>query len=104
MRKFHRRSLLYWDIAAVIQGPVDSAEWQRRIERHTIIPGGKRLEIRANLIADIPGRSGPIATDDNHIDLAPLHEMAAEIICDHCVWYSVRSKLERRQRSALVTW
>jgi len=40
----------------------------------------------------------------DHIDLSPLHEMAAEIIDDHRVRYSVRGKLERRQRSALVTW
>ena len=99
-----RRSLLDRNIAALIERPVDRAERQRHIEGHAVIAGGERLEVRADLIADIPCRRGSIAPDDDHIDLAPLHEMAAEIIGDHRVRHAVRGKLECRQRSALITW
>jgi len=42
----------------------------RRIEGHIVVPGSKRLEVRATLLADIPRGWWSESCDYNHIDLA----------------------------------
>src|SRR5450755_578693 len=104
MGEFRRRSLLDGDIAAMVEGPIDGAEWKRHIERHTTIARGKGLKIRAHFVAHIARCGGSVTADDNHIHLALLHEMTAEIIGDNGVRHAVRSKLKGRQRRTLVAW
>src|SRR5215467_3639638 len=85
-----------------MKGPVDGADGQCRIERHRVVSSSKRLEVRAYLVTYVSRRCGPIAANNHHIHLTPLHQMPAEIIRYDSVRHAVRSKLESRQRCALV--
>ena len=95
-------ALLDGDVAAVVERPVDRRAGQRDIEGHAVVLGRQRLEIGADLVADVAARRRPVRADDAEIDLAALHQMAAGIVDDHRVRHAVAAQLPSGQRGALV--
>src|SRR6185312_9291 len=93
LRDLRRRPLLDLDVAAVLEIPVDGADGQRRIERHFIVFRRQRLEVRSHLVADVTACCGAVAADDDTVDLAALHEEAAEVVYDDGVRNTVRAQL-----------
>src|SRR5262249_20026619 len=78
--------------------------WRRQayIERHAIVLGCERLEIGADLVADVAVGGDPVRPHDHHVDHAVLHQVAAGIIRDHRVRHAVLAELPGSERGALV--
>jgi len=55
--------------------------------------GGERLEIRPDLVGDVPRRRRAVGADDAEIDAAVLHQMAAGIVGDHGMGHAVLQQL-----------
>ena len=87
---------------AVIDTKVDGRRRQRNIERHAVVVGGERLQIGADLVADIAIGGHPVGADDGEIDHPVLHQMAAGVVGDHRVRDTVMTEFPRGQRSALI--
>jgi len=64
--------------------------------------GGQRFQIGADLVADVAGRRGAVAADEAEIDLAVLHQMAADIVGDDDVRHPVLAQFPGGQAGALV--
>ncbi len=65
---------------AVGHRPVDGGRRQRHVERHAVVMGGQRLEVGADLVADIALPGGAVGAGDDHVDQPVLHQMAAGIV------------------------
>jgi hypothetical protein len=103
VRHFVGAALLDRDLPdTVIDTKVDGGRWQCNIERHAIVVGGKRLQVGPDLVANIAIGGHPVGTDDREIDHAVLHQMAAGVIRNHCVWNAVVAEFPRRERGALI--
>ncbi len=88
---------------AVDHAKVDGGRWQRHIEGHAIVMGGQRLEIGADLVADIALCRRPVCPDDRHVDKTVLHQVPTVLsgitVCGH----AMVQELPGRQGSALIT-
>ncbi len=103
MRHLAGRAFLDWDLAhAVAEPPVDRRRGQRDVERHAVVIRGQRLEVGADLVGNIAGSRRPIRADDDHVDLAMLHQVAAGIVGDHGMRHAVAAEFIGRQGRALV--
>ena len=89
-------------LQAVADGPVDGRARQRDVKRHAVVARGERLEVGADLVADIALRRGAVGADDAEIDQAVLHEMAARVVDDDGVRHAVLVEFPRGERRALV--
>ena len=87
---------------AIRHREVDGRRRQRDIERHAVVARGERLQIGADLVADIAISGHPVGTHDNVIDHPGLHQMAAGIVRDHRVRHAVLAELPGGERGALV--
>ena len=87
---------------AVIDAEIDGRRRQRDIERHAIVVRGERLQIGADLVADVAVGGDPVGADDHEIDHAVLHQMAAGIVGNDRVRHAVMAELPGRQRGALI--
>ncbi|MGY4283591.1 hypothetical protein ACVWXO_002811 [Bradyrhizobium sp. LM2.7] len=91
------------DIAdAVTDGEIDRRRRQRDVERHVIVVRGERLQVRTDLVADVPIGGNAVGADDGEIDHAVLHQMPARVVRNHRVRHAVMTELPRRERGALV--
>src|SRR5690606_6671594 len=86
----------------VVDGPVDGAGGQSHIERHIIVMRRQRLQIGADLVADIPRCGGPVGTDNHHVDPAMLHQVPSGIVDDEMMRNTVAVHLPACELSALV--
>jgi hypothetical protein len=49
----------------------------------------KRFEVSTDLVANVAARGGAVGTDDHGIHLAVLHQVAARVINDDRVGYTL---------------
>ena len=63
---------------------------------------GERLEIGADLVADVAIGGHPVSANHHEIDHPVLHQMAAGIIGDHGVRHAVMTELPCRERGSLI--
>src|SRR5690606_18732626 len=63
---------------------------------------GERLQVGADLVADIAGGRGAVGADDAEVHLAVLHEVAADVVGDYRMGHAVAAELPGGQRGALV--
>ena len=87
---------------AVIDTKVDGGRRQCNIERHAIVVRGERLQVGADLVADIAIGGHPVGADDREIDHAVLHQMAAGVVRDHRMRHAVMAEFPCGERSALI--
>ena len=87
---------------AVVDTKVDGRRRQCNIERHAIVVGGERLQVGADLVADIAIGGHPVGADDREIDHAVLHQMTAGVIRDYRMRHAMVAKFPCRERSALI--
>ena len=52
-------------LQAVADRPVDGGTRQRDVKRHAVVARGERLEVGADLVADIALRRGAVGADDD---------------------------------------
>ena len=91
-------ALLDRDLAQpVTDAEIDGRRRQRHIERHAIVVRGERLEISADLVADIAIGGDPVGADDDEIDHPVLHQMAAGVVGNDGMRHAVMAELPRRQ-------
>ena len=83
-------------------GPVDGGTWQRDVKRHAVVARGERLEVSADLVADIALRRGAVGADDAEIDQPVLHEMPARVVDDDGMRHAMLVQFPRGERRALV--
>ena len=72
------------------------------IEGHAVVVRRERLEIGADLVADVAIGGGAVGADDHHVDLAALHQMAAGIVDDQRVRHAVAGHLPGGELGTLV--
>jgi hypothetical protein len=94
-------ALLDRDREAVLQRPVDRRRGQGDVEGHAGV-GGERLQVGADLVADVAAGGGAVGPGDDEIDEPALHQVPAGIVDDDRVRHAVIGELPRRQRRALV--
>ena len=82
---------------AVINGEIDRRRRQRDIERHAIVVSGERLQICADLVADVAIRGNAIGAYDGEIDPAMLHQMTAGVVGNHGMRHAMVAELPRRE-------
>ena len=63
---------------------------------------GERLEVSADLVADVAICGHTIGADDHEVDHPVLHQMTAGAIGDHGMRHAVMTELPRRERGALI--
>ena len=56
------------------------------VEGHAVVARRQRLQVGADLVADVAGRRRAVGADDDHVDLAVLHEVAARRCRRSTVW------------------
>ena len=79
-------SLLYRYLSeAVTAIPVNRRRRQCDIEGNVVVVSRKRLEIRANLVGNVPATRRAIGARDDNIDLTVLHKVTASVVDDQCV-------------------
>ena len=64
--------------------------------------GGERLEIGADLVADVALRGDAVGAGDDEIDEPVLHQVAAGVVGDHRVGNALLGELEGGERGALI--
>ncbi len=64
--------------------------------------GGQRLQIGSHLVADVARRGSPIGSDDTHVDLSVLHEVATDVIGNNGMRNPVTPELPCRQARPLI--
>ena len=100
---FSGASFLDGDLAhAVGKAPVDGRGGQGDIEGHAIVMRRQRLEIGADLVADVAGARGAVGADDGQIDQPVLHEMAAGVVGDHRMRHPFAQQFESGEARALI--
>ena len=88
--------------AAVAERPVDRAVGQRDVERHAVVARGERLQVGADLVADVAVRRDAVGARETHVDAARAHQVAAGVVRDHGVRDAVLAELPRGEARALV--
>ena len=103
MRHLALTALLDLDLAqAVLDGEIDGGRGCRDEKRHVIVKSRQRLEIGADLVADIAARGGAVGAYDHEVDHAMLHEMAADIVHHDRVRHAMVTKFPGGERGSLV--
>ena len=87
---------------SVPEREVDRGRGRGDIEGHPVVLRRERLQIGADLVADVACGRRAVGADDAEIDLADLHQMAAGVIDDDRMGDTVLAEFPRRQCSALV--
>ncbi len=64
--------------------------------------GGERLEIGADLVADVALRGDAVGAGDHEIDQPVLHQMPAGVVGDHRMGNALLAELEGGERGALI--
>lgn len=68
---------------AGFEGPIDGGKRDGDVERNLVSPGEHGFGVGANLVGHLPGSSQhPIASHDDHVDLATLHQVAGGVVSD----------------------
>ena len=87
---------------AVDDREIDRRRRQPDIERHAVVLGGQRLQVSADLVADIALRGDAVGADDDDIHLPVLHQVPAGIVGDHGMRNAVLAEFEGGERGALI--
>ena len=87
----------------VVDGPVDGRRRHGRVEGHAVVVGGKRLEVRADLVGHIAAGAHAICAHQHEVDVPVLHQVTARVVDDQRVRHTVRGQLPRRQQP-LAAW
>src|SRR5690606_11152201 len=101
-RHLGRVPLLDRDLVAVLDRPVDAGVGQADIERHPVVVRRQRLEVGADLVADVAAARGAVGAGDAQVDLPALHQVTAGIVGDHGVRHAVLAELPGGQAGPLV--
>ena len=82
--------------------PVNGGFRQRRVERHTVGAGRQRLEIGADLVADIAVGGGAIAAHQHTVHSAATQQLATAVVRHQGAGHTRPLQLPGRQVHALV--
>ena len=88
--------------AAVGKREIEGRDRGGDVKRQAAVARGQRLQIGADLVADVAIGGDAVGADDRHVDLAALHQMAAGIVHDQGVGNLLLAKFEGCQGCALV--
>ena len=87
---------------AVAHRPVDGRGGQGDIEGHGVVLRRERLQIGADLVADVAIGGGAVRADDHHVDEAALHQVAAGVVDDERMGRAMVDEFPGGERGALV--
>ena len=82
--------------------PVDRRRGERDVERDVVVPRGESLQVGADLVGHVAGAGDPVASGDDDVDEAVLHEVTAGVVDDHGVGDTVLTQLPGGEACALV--
>ena len=87
---------------AVVDLEVNRGRRRGDVKRHTMRLGRERLQIGADLVANVARRRRAIGADDHAIHLSVLHEVTADIVDDDGMRHPVLPKLPGGESGALI--